>query len=164
MVCVRYFDMIHKAVNDACKRILHGGGAIKMPSMTNGRNWCKSSMNGVRSHDPVNLTSQNGNDKMKNYSCIQLGTWPQHDYLQLVTLRLIQFKIMEGVDCQELPFFIPDKEPDFETTFQNDRNTETIAVNMEPGTCTTSGRRTPTDVRNGWNNASSCNAKSKKVG
>jgi hypothetical protein len=53
MVCVCYFDVIHKAVNDTWKRILHGGGAIEMPSMTDGGNWCKSSMNGVGSHDPV---------------------------------------------------------------------------------------------------------------
>ena len=99
-----------------------------------------------------------------NYSCIQLSSWPQHDYLQLVTLRLIQFKITEGVDYEEIPFLIPDKEPDFETTLQNDKNAETIAVNMEPSTCTTSGCRTPTDVRDGWDNASSCNSESKKVG
>jgi len=42
---------------------------------------------------------------------------------------------MEGVDYEELPFVIPDKEPDFESTLQNDENTKTIAVNMEPGAC-----------------------------
>ena len=92
-----------------------------------------------------------------------MSTWPQHNYLQLVAIRLIQFKIMEGVDYEEFPFVIPDKEPYFESTLQNDKNAETIAVDMEPGTCATGGCRTPADFRGRWDNASSCNSKSKKV-
>jgi hypothetical protein len=70
---------------------------------------------------------------------------------------------MERVDYEEFPFFIPDEKPDLESTFQNNKNSETVAVKMEPGTCTTSGCRTPTDVRGGWDNASACNSKSKKI-
>lgn len=55
MVRVCYFDVIYKAVNDTWKRILHAGRAIEMPSMTDGGDWCESSMNSVGSHYPVVL-------------------------------------------------------------------------------------------------------------
>ena len=55
-------------------------------------------------------------------SHIQLSTQPQDNYLQLVTLCIIQFKITEGVDCEEIPFVIPDKEPNFESTLQINKN------------------------------------------
>ena len=53
MVCVCYFDVIHKAVNDALKHILHSGGAKKMLSIADGGKQCNSPMNSIGMHDPA---------------------------------------------------------------------------------------------------------------
>jgi hypothetical protein len=53
MVCVCYFDVIHKAVKDASKRILHSRGAKKMLSVADGGKQCNSPVNSIGTHDPA---------------------------------------------------------------------------------------------------------------
>jgi len=56
VVDVCYFGVVHKTVDDASMRVLHGGGAVKVATVANRGDWGENCMDGVWPHYPTNFS------------------------------------------------------------------------------------------------------------